>query len=65
MAVTLGRDILRSVHDSLHDGGLFVAYQVRDRVKSLGKEVFGHARVQTEIRNIPPMRVYRWEKSAA
>jgi len=53
------------VHDSLHDGGLFVAYQVRDRVKNLGKEVFGRARVQTEIRNIPPMRIYRWEKSAA
>jgi hypothetical protein len=34
-------------------------------VKNLGKEVFGRARVQTEIRNIPPMRVYRWEKSAA
>ena len=65
MAITLGRDILRSVHDSLHDGGLFVAYQVRDRVNNLGKEVFGRARVQTEIRNIPPMRVYRWEKSAA
>jgi len=65
MAVGVGRDILRSVHDSLHDGGLFVAYQVRDRVKNLGKEVFGRARVQTEIRNIPPMRVYRWEKSAA
>jgi phospholipid N-methyltransferase len=65
MAIGLGRDILRSVHDSLHDGGLFVAYQVRDRVNNLGKEVFGHARVQTEIRNIPPMRVYRWQKNAA
>lgn len=65
MAVTVGREILRSVHDSLHAGGLFVAYQVRDRVQSLGKEVFGRARVQTEILNLPPMRVYRWEKSAA
>jgi phospholipid N-methyltransferase len=58
-----GRDILRSVHDSLHPGGLFVAYQVRDRVESLAREVFGDARVQTEILNVPPMRVYRWEKS--
>jgi phosphatidylethanolamine/phosphatidyl-N-methylethanolamine N-methyltransferase len=65
MTLGLGRDILRSVHDSLHAGGLFVAYQVRDRVNDLGKEVFGRARVQTEIRNIPPMRVYLWEKSAA
>ncbi|MFQ5415511.1 MAG: class I SAM-dependent methyltransferase [Myxococcota bacterium] len=60
-----GRDILRSVHDSLHPGGLFVAYQLRDRVGSLGREVFGPARVQTELFNVPPMRVYRWEKVAS
>jgi phospholipid N-methyltransferase len=59
-----GHDILCSVHDALHPGGLFVAYQVRDRVESLGREVFGRARVQTEIFNVPPMRVYRWEKLA-
>jgi phospholipid N-methyltransferase len=62
MAKGIGRDILHSVHDSLHPGGLFVAYQVRDRVESLGREVFGRARVQTEIWNVPPMRVYRWKK---
>jgi phospholipid N-methyltransferase len=54
--------ILRSVHDSLEAGGVFLAYQVRDRVKSLGREVFGRAHVQTEILNVPPMRIYRWEK---
>jgi len=64
IAKQIGRDILRSVHDSLHPGGLFVAYQVRDRVESLGREVFGPARVQTEIFNVPPMRVYRWEREA-
>ena len=63
MAKGTGRDILQSVHDSLHPGGLFVAYQVRDRVESLGREVFGRARVQTEILNVPPMRVYRWKKA--
>jgi hypothetical protein len=41
---------------------VFVAYQVRDRVDQLGREVFGRARVQREILNVPPMRVYRWEK---
>ena len=62
MAKGIARDILRSVHDSLHPGGLFVAYQVRDRVESLGRGVFGRPRVQTEILNVPPMRVYCWEK---
>lgn len=60
----LGREILRSVHDALEPGGLFVAYQVRDVVETLGNEVFGSAKVKRELRNVPPMRVYRWEKQA-
>ena len=59
----LGLEILRSVHDNLAPGGRFVAYQFRDRVESLGRIVFGHPQVQTELRNVPPMRVYRWEKT--
>ena len=62
MSAELGREILRAVHDALPPGGVFVAYQVRDRVETLGREVFGRPRVQTEILNVPPMRVYRWEK---
>ena len=61
----IGREILRNVHDALEPGGAFVAYQVRDRVHTLGREVFGHARVQTELLNVPPMRIYRWEKHSA
>lgn len=64
MARPLGRAILRSVHDVLDPGGRFVAYQVRDRVESLGREVFGAADVQTELLNVPPMRIYSWEKRA-
>jgi len=62
MARSVGEQILRSVYDALEPGGLFVAYQVRDRVESLGRRVFGRAQVQTEILNMPPMRVYRWQK---
>ena len=58
----VGLDILRAVHDSLAPGGVFVAYQVRDRVESLGRRVFGHPHVQTVMLNVPPMRVYRWRK---
>ena len=57
----LGLDILRSVRNSLRPDGRFVAYQFRDRVETLGRHVFGNARVQTELRNVPPMRVYRWD----
>ncbi len=59
--VALG--ILRSVEQHLAPTGRFVAYQFRDRVESLGRQVFGSPRVQTELRNVPPMRIYRWNKS--
>lgn len=58
---TLGRQILESVREVLAPGGRFVAYQARDRVEILGREVFGRARVQMELLNVPPMRVYRWD----
>jgi phospholipid N-methyltransferase len=64
---TMPRDvalaILRAVHAALAPEGRFVAYQVRDRVELLGREVFGPARVETEILNLPPMRVFGFGKS--
>lgn len=63
MPRTLALDILRAVRDALPPGGLFVAYQVRDRVKVLGRTVFGEPRSELEVRNVPPMRVYRFEKA--
>jgi len=59
----LGLAILHSVNESLAPGGRFVAYQFRDRVHTLGCDVFGRASIQTELLNVPPMRVYRWEKT--
>jgi phospholipid N-methyltransferase len=58
----LALEILRSVREALPVGGLFVAYQVRDRVKVLGRTVFGEPKSELEVRNVPPMRVYRFEK---
>ncbi len=62
MPRALGTAILRSAHDALAPGGRFVAYQLRDRVELLGRAVFGPAARQTELLNVPPMRVYRWDK---
>jgi phospholipid N-methyltransferase len=55
--------ILRAAHAALAPEGRFVAYQVRDRVELLGREVFGPARVETELLNLPPMRVFGFGKS--
>ena len=61
----LGLDILTSARDALAPGGRFVAYQFRDRVETLGRQVFGHGSSQLELRNMPPMRVYCWQKEEA
>ncbi len=61
MPKNLGLSILRSVKDSLAPSGRFVAYQFRDVVHTLGKQVFGPASTQFELLNMPPMRVYRWD----
>ncbi|UCE87682.1 MAG: methyltransferase domain-containing protein [Deltaproteobacteria bacterium] len=57
-----GIAILQAAHDALAPGGRFVAYQMRDRVEQLARRVFGPGTVQTELRNVPPMRVYCWRK---
>nr|VFK44138.1 MAG: Phospholipid N-methyltransferase [Candidatus Kentron sp. TC] len=62
MSRTAGIAILNTVKQALCPGGRFVAYQMRDRVEALGCQLFGQARVQIEIRNIPPMRVFTWQK---
>ena len=61
MPKELGLSILRSVKENLAPGGRFVAYQFRDVVHTLGRQVFGSASVQLELLNVPPMRVYRWD----
>ena len=53
------------MYDGLADDGVFVAYQVRDRVATLGRQVFGPPQREREVLNVPPMRVYRWQKPRA
>lgn len=61
----VGREVMASVWDCLSPRGCFVAYQFRNRVISLGKELIGTPAVEMEYLNVPPMRVCRWSKSAA
>jgi phosphatidylethanolamine/phosphatidyl-N-methylethanolamine N-methyltransferase len=39
-----------------------VAYQVSERVASLCQPILGPGKNMLELLNIPPMRVYKWEK---
>lgn len=58
----IARDIIQSVHDSLKPGGLFVAYQFRDRVGQLATPIFGEPKTYWEYMNFPPMQIFVWEK---
>jgi phospholipid N-methyltransferase len=58
----VGRSILRAVRDVLAPGGRFIAYQVSSRVAVLARDIFGSPRKEIELLNIPPLRVYCWEK---
>ncbi len=64
MSRSVGTRILQAVTAVLDPGGLFVAYQVSKQVDNLASPLFGAARVEVEFLNIPPMRLYRWEKQA-
>lgn len=60
MPAEVGRAIVESVREVLAPGGVFVAYQFRDAVARLATPILGAPEVHWEVRNVPPMRVYRW-----
>jgi phosphatidylethanolamine/phosphatidyl-N-methylethanolamine N-methyltransferase len=62
MSADLGHRILKEVWSCLAPGGHFVAYQFRDRVAALGRQLWGPPKVAVELRNLPPMRLYCWRK---
>ena len=59
-----GRKILREIWDCLAPGGIFVAYQLMNRVAFLEPRLLGDPHVQMELLNVPPLRVYSWRKPA-
>ncbi len=58
----VGSHILAKIATVLAPNGRFVAYQVSSQVAKLCRPYLGRERSATEILNIPPMRVYQWEK---
>lgn len=65
MPAELGRRIFAAVWSTLAPGGCFVAYQFRDQVARIGRELCGEPEVTVELLNVPPMRIYRWTKPPA
>lgn len=63
MSSIAGTRILEMISAVLGHGGRFVAYQVSTQVDDLASPLLGPAQVEVELFNIPPMRLYRWEKN--
>jgi phospholipid N-methyltransferase len=62
---TVARRILDGISKVLPHGGCFLAYQLRDRVAQLCRPPLELTRVELELLNVPPMRVFRWQKNGA
>ncbi len=60
----LGARIMVQIQSALRPDGRFVAYQVRGHVARVAEPYFGMPKVAIEFINVPPLRVYRWQKSA-
>jgi len=60
-----GAQILNAIVSVLAPGGCFVAYQVRKQVACISQPFLGSGRMAVELLNIPPLRVYRWQKKGA
>jgi phosphatidylethanolamine/phosphatidyl-N-methylethanolamine N-methyltransferase len=65
MSHSSGFQIIKAVSSALAPGGRFVVYQVSKRVASLCQPLLGSGQMEVEYFNIPPMRVYRWDKNGA
>ena len=61
----LGPRIMEAIASSLAPGGCFVAYQVSKQVASVCRPFLGPGRMEVEFLNIPPVRIYRWQKGGA
>lgn len=62
---SVGSRIVQMISSVLAPHGRFVAYQASNRVADLCQPFLGKGTVELELLNIPPMRVYRWEKKSA
>jgi phospholipid N-methyltransferase len=57
-----GSHLVEAIYSVLAPGGRFVAYQMRKQVASVCNPFLGKAKVEFKLLNIPPVRIYRWQK---
>jgi phospholipid N-methyltransferase len=62
MGRALAQDVADAIATALAPGGRFVAYQFTDEVRRFCRPRLGPPRVEVELLNIPPLRVFQWQK---
>lgn len=62
MPMQVGKNVVHAIQQVLSEGGRFVAYQFRAEVANITRPIMGEPDALMEWRNVPPMRVYRWQK---
>ena len=62
LPVPVAQSIVAAIKDHLAPGGRFVAYQFRAHVASYTTPEMGEPSFEWEWRNVPPMRVFRWQQ---
>lgn len=62
MSRSEGFHILKVISSILAPNGRFVTYQVSNRVATLCQPILGAGQTAMELLNIPPMRIFQWEK---
>lgn len=54
--------IVQSIHHMLRPGGVFIAYQLKPDIERFARPLFGPSRSEAVPMNLPPLRVYAWNK---
>ena len=62
MKASEASQVIEAISTLLAPNGRFVAYQVSRQVATLCRPFLGPEQMVMELLNIPPMRVYQWEK---
>lgn len=59
---TSAEEIIREIYSNLRQGGKFISYQLKDSVSEHACKLFGEPIVDRVWLNLPPLKIFSWEK---
>lgn len=58
----VAEQLISSIYQNLRSGGVFIAYQLRNKVRHYADPAFGQADTNRVWWNLPPLKVYSWTR---